>query len=179
MRSFAILFFSAAVPLYAAAAADAQPALVPIPQSDLRRSAREQIPQAFIGAWKLDPAASHYQTAAPKMQYRIFDYTKDGKFLCDYITLSAKGTQTAGNWAVPLDGTPGNEYTRPYGSTPFAVVTLKKQDETTLYLTAARFGKMFEAGTFTVSPDGNMLTFRYQQGAKQDVAVYRRWDMLN
>jgi hypothetical protein len=160
-------------------AALAQPALAPLSDAGVRRNAQEEIPPAFIGVWKLDLAASHYDTAAPKAQYRIFDYTAGGKFLCDYITLTAKGTQSSGNWAVQLDGAPGIEYTRNYGSTPFAIVTLKKQDESSLYLTAARYGKVFEAGTFTVSSDGNTLTFDYRQGDKKDVAVYRRWDMQN
>jgi hypothetical protein len=144
-----------------------------------RRDAWEQIPENFIGNWKLDLAASQYGTSAPKMQYRIFDYTVDGKFLCTYITRSAKDTYASGNWAVPLDGSPGPEYTRAYGSTPFAIVTLKKMDEATLHLTAARYGKVFEEGDFTISPDGNTLTFSYGQGDKHDTAVYRRWDMLN
>jgi hypothetical protein len=158
-------------------AALAQPVLAPLSDAGVRRNAQEEIPPAFIGVWKLDVAASHYDTPAPKAQYRIFDYTADGRFLCDYITLSAKGTQAAGNWAVHLDGTPGIEYTRAYGSTPYAVVTLKKQDESSLHLTATRYGKVFEAGTFSLSPDGNTLTFDYQQGEKSDHAVYHRWDM--
>jgi hypothetical protein len=164
-----------------AAAAGAQPAqtLAPLNDAGVRRSAWEQIPPGFIGNWKLDVAASKYGTAAPNMQYRIFDYTADGKFLCTYITLNAKGAFTSGNWAVPLDGTPGAEYTRAYGSTPFAIVTLKKEDESNLHLTAARYGKVFEEGSFTLSTDGNSLTFSYRQGDKQDQAVYRRWDMLN
>jgi hypothetical protein len=164
-----------------AAETGAQPAqpLAPLDDAGVRRSAWEQIPPGFIGNWKLDLAASQYATAAPQMQYRIFDYTADGKFLCTYITLTARGAFSSGNWAVPLDGMPGVEYTRAYGATPFAIVTLKKQDENNLHLRAARYGKVFEEGTFTLSPDGNTLTFSYHQGDKQDTAVYRRWDMLH
>jgi hypothetical protein len=156
----------------------AQP-LTPLNDAGVRRSAWEQIPAGFIGNWKLDPTVSKYGTAAPKMQYRIFDYTADGKFLCTYITLSAKGTFASGNWAVQLDGTPGVEYTRAYGSTPFAIVTLKTEDGDNLHLTAARYGRVFEEGTFTLSPDGDTLTFSYHQGDKVDSAVYHRWNMLN
>jgi len=56
---------------------------------------------------------------------------------------------------------------------------LKKVDENDLDLTAARFGKVFEVGTFTLAPDGNTLTFSYHQGDKQNTAVYHRWDMSN
>ena len=148
-------------------------------ETSVRRDAWEQIPPGFIGNWKLDPATSKYASAGPKMQYRIIDYTADGKFICTYITLSAGNSFASGNWAVQLDGSPGVEYTRAYGSTPYAIVTLKKQDENNLYLTAARAGKIFEEGTFTLSPDGNTLTFAYHQGGKQNTAVYRRWDLLN
>jgi hypothetical protein len=144
---------------------------------EVRRSALEVIPEALIGVWKLDPAASSYQTPAPQAQIRVFDYTRDGRLLCDYVTQLGNGKQTDGNWEVQLDGSPGIEYTRPYGSTPFAVVTLRKLSETALYLTAARFGKVFETGTFTISPDGGTLTFRYQQGARKDTAVYHRWNL--
>ena len=162
-------------------AAAAQPPLAPLNEGAMavRRNAGEQIPAAFIGNWKLDLAASKYGTAAPKMQYRIFDYTADGKFLCTYITRTAKDVFSSGNWAVQLDGSPGPEYTRNYGSTPFAIVTLKKVNETTLHLTAARFGKVFEEGDFTISPDGNTVTFDYGQGDKHDIAIYHRWDMMN
>ena len=165
----------AAVFILAASAAMAQPA----PRAEIRRNAQEQIPDGLIGAWKLDLVASKYEATAPKMQYRIFDYTHDGKLLVDYITLSANGAQAAGNWAVSLDGSEGLEYTRAYGSTPFAVVTLKKTDEATFNLTAARFGKVFETGTFTLSLDGNMLTFSFDADGKHNVAVYRRWNLLN
>jgi hypothetical protein len=167
--------------MFTTLAASAQQALAPFNESaaGVRRNAWEQTPAAFIGNWKLDVAASKYGTTAPKMQYRIFDYSADGKFMCTYITRSAKDTFASGNWAVSLDGTPGVEYTRNYGATPFAIVTLKKVNETTLHLTAARAGKVFEEGDFTISPDGNTMTFDYGQGDKHDTAVYHRWDMMN
>jgi hypothetical protein len=155
----------------------AQPATSGGSRDEVRRNAQEQTPEAIIGVWKLDLKASNFQTPPPKAQYRIFDYTRDGMFMCDYITLSATGSQTSGNWAVKLDGSEGIEYTRPYGSTPFAVVTLKKIDDTTLDLTAARFGKVFETGQFKIAPDA--LTFTYVSGGKTNVAVYRHWNMLD
>jgi hypothetical protein len=146
-------------------------------RTEVRRNAQEQTPEAIIGVWKLDLNDSKFESPAPKAQYRIFDYTRDGMFFCDYITLGANGTQTGGNWAVKLDGSDGLEYTRPYGSTPFAVVTLKKIDENTLDLTAARYGKVFETGQFKITPE--TLTFTYESGGKKNVAVYHRWNMEN
>lgn len=176
MRRLLLLLLMSLVPTIAWA----QPTpATPTSVADVRRSAWEQIPAGFVGNWKLDSAASKYDSTAPRMQYRIFDYTADGKFICTYITLSAKNRFASGNWAVQLDGSPGVEYTRAYGSTPYAIVTLKKQDENDLYLTAARAGKIFEEGTFTLSPDGNTLTFTYHQGDKQNTAIYRRWNMLD
>lgn len=145
----------------------------------VRRSALERIPQGLLGTWKLDRSASSYQTPAPKAQIRIFDYTRNGMLLVDYVTFFENGRQTDGNWSVRLDGSPGIEYTRPYGSTPFAVVTLKEVNATSFYLTAARFGKIFETGVFTLSQNDSVLTFRYQQGNRHDVAVYRRWNALD
>jgi hypothetical protein len=158
--------------------ASAQPATArPGGASEVRRNAEEQTPPAIIGTWKLDLQASKFEGNAPKAQYRIFDYTRDGMFMCTYITLNARGEQTSGNWAVKLDGSEGAEYTRPYGSTPFAMVTLKKADENTLDLTAARYGKVFETGQLKISPD--TVTFTYESGGRTTVAVYRRWNMLD
>jgi hypothetical protein len=156
----------------------AQPA-APAARDQVRRNAQEQLPEGLIGTWKLDLAASHYESTEPKMQYRLFYYTHDGKLLVDYITLNANGAQAAGNWAVTPDGSEGIEYTKAYGSTPYAVVTLKMRDETTFDLTAARYGKVFETGTFKLAPDSNTLTFTYESGGKTNVAVYRRWNMLD
>jgi len=157
--------------------ASAQPAAQRAGSAEVRRNAQEQTPPDIIGTWKLDLAASKFAGNAPKAQYRIFDYTRDGMFMCTYITLNASGQQTSGNWAVKLDGSEGAEYTRPYGSTPFAMVTLKKADENTLDLTAAKGGKVFETGQIKVSPD--TVTFTYEAGGKTNVAVYHRWNMLD
>jgi hypothetical protein len=145
--------------------------------TEVRRNAQEQTPADIIGVWKLDLQASKFEGNAPKAQYRIFDYTRDGMFMCMYITLNARGEQTSGIWAVKLDGSDGIKYTRPYGSTPFAIVTLKKVDENTLDLTAGRYGKVFETGQFKISPD--TLTFTYHAGGRTTVAVYHRWNMLD
>lgn len=178
MRSYtglALAFTLAAIPTaFAQAPARGVPA-----GTAIRRSALEVIPQGLLGTWKLDRAASSYQTPAPKAQVRIFDYTHDGMLLVEYVTFMPNGRQTDGNWSARLDGSPGIEYTRSYGSTPFAVVTLKQVNDTSFYLTAARYGKVFEAGTFTLSQNDSVLTFRYQQGNKHDVAVYRRWNTLD
>lgn len=145
----------------------------------VRKSAWEAAPEALIGNWKLDLAASKYETTPPKMQYRIFDYTADGMVLVHYLTLGANGAQSSGNWAVKLDGSEHVEYTRGYGSTPYAIVTLKKQDESTLYLTVARYGKVFHTGTFKLSPDGQTLTYNYTADGKTNNIIYRRWTMLD
>jgi hypothetical protein len=175
MTTLLRLAFAVALQLVPANSALAQSAAPRPPE--VRRSAQEQAPEALIGGWKLDLIASKYETTPPKAQYRIFDYTHDGMLLVHYLTLSANGAQASGNWAVQLDGSAHVEYTRGFGSTPFAVVTLMKQDDLTLYLTAARYGKVFETGTFTLTTDGQILTFNYTVDGKTNNAVYRRWNL--
>ena len=92
-RSFLfLLIFLVPVPAFAQA---------PAGEAGVRRSAWEQIPPGFIGNWKLDTAASKYASAAPRMQYRIIDYTADGKFICTYITLGARNSDSPAAPGLP------------------------------------------------------------------------------
>lgn len=155
--------------------ASAQTASPPV-----RTDAREQIPPALIGAWKLSLAESRFpEGRAPKMQYRIFDYTADGMLLVDYLTASASGTLTSGNWTSAFDGSWRAEYTRPYGSTPYAMVQLIKRDEFTLDLKAAKKGVVFETGQFVIAPDGKTLIFSFVAGGATTVAVYHPWNLTD
>lgn len=138
--------------------------------------ARAQIPPALIGTWKLDVTASKFPGNAPRAQFRTFDYTADGKLLVNFLGLSADGKQFAGHWAVQLDGTPGLEYTREDGPTPHNVITLRKIDNTTFDLTAARHGDVYLTGTFKLSPDGETLSWSYVVGSKEATYVYHRWN---
>lgn len=157
---------------------------VPAP-ANVRVDAREVIPPSLIGSWKLSLAESKYAdpSKAPKMQYRTFDYTADGMLLCDYITAAADGKQSSGNWTSSFDGVFRAEYTRAYGSTPFAMVTLVAKDPLTLSLKAAKHGVVFEWGDFTLSADGNTMTFVYYThgttGDLKNTAVYHRWNLIN
>jgi hypothetical protein len=52
------------------------------------------------------------------------------------------------------------------------------------YLTASKHGVLNETGTFTLSPDGETLTFDYVFiGGKYDgnhnTVVYHRWNMID
>ncbi len=146
----------------------------------LRRDAREQIPPALIGAWKLAPEESRFPAGkAPRMQYRIFDYTVDGMLLVDYLTATAIGSSTSGNWTSAFDGTWRPEYMRPYGATPYAMVQFVKKDERTFELKAMKNGVVFETGEFVLSPDGKIMTFTYQAGGSTTVAVYHPWDLVH
>src|SRR5690348_4346094 len=107
-----------------------------------RRDARENVPAALIGPWKVDLDASHYAgNTKPKVSVRTFQYTEDGKLLVTFLTVGANGAYSTAHWAVQVDGTPGNEYHSTAGSIPFNVVSLKKINETTLNLTVSRHGK--------------------------------------
>jgi hypothetical protein len=159
-------------PAFAAATAAGQ---APPP----RRDAREQAPASLIGGWKADMTASRYGANPPKAAYRFFEYTAEGKVLVTFMTLAANGNQSTGHWAVQLDGAPGIEYTRAYGSVPYNVVGLKKVDDQTFDLTVSRHGAVSITGQFKLSPDGQTLTYSYTYagGGEPTVVVYRRWDM--
>ncbi len=172
------LISTLAAALMASAAGAQTPAPAPAPAQ--RVDAREMIPPALIGAWKFSPAESHFPAGkAPVMQYRIFSYSADGMLLVDYLTLGANGAMSAGNWTSSFDGTPRVEYTRAYGSTPYAMVVLTMKDEHTFDLTAAKHGKVFETGQFVLAPDGKTLTFTYQAGGASFTAVYHPWNLVN
>lgn len=152
-----------------AASSDAAPA-------EVRRNAQEDIPPGLIGAWQLDLASSTLGKNAPKNDIRIFDYTHDGLLLCTHLTLDSHGVPTSGHWALNPDGGEGLEYTRPYGSTPFMVLILKKVGDTTFQITDMHNGKVFMTSTYKLEPDGNTLTLSRGTGDRKSVAVYRRWD---
>ncbi|NHO36106.1 hypothetical protein [Acetobacter fallax] len=146
----------------------------------MRLDAREQIPPSLIGAWKLSAGESRFpEGKAPRMQYRIFDYTEQGMLLVDYLTMTANGTLTSGNWTSAFDGSFRPEYMRPYGATPFAMVRLVKADDHTMDLVAMKNGVVFETGRLVIAPDGKTLTFTYQAGGKTSVAVYHPWDLIH
>jgi hypothetical protein len=175
MRFSLGLSLSAAVLLATAQVALAAPAPPGAPA--VRRDARESVPAALIGAWKVDLARSTYAGTPPRNHLRFFEYTADGKIMVTFMTLSATGAQSTGHWSVQVDGSPGIEYTRSYGSTPYNIVTLTKADEYTFNLTVARHGVMNQTGTFKLSPDGETLTYTYATGAGNTTVIYSRWDM--
>jgi hypothetical protein len=139
------------------------------------RDAREQVPAALIGPWKVDMAASTYAGTKPQAALRTFQYTEDGKVLVTFMTLGANGAYSTGHWAAHPDGTPGIEYHSSAGSIPYNVVSLKKVDETTLNLTVTRHGKVTLEAVYTLSADGKTLTYTYGDNR----LVYRRWDKMD
>lgn len=139
------------------------------------RDAREIIPAAMIGPWKVDLEASKYTGNKPRVALRTFAYTEGGKVLVTFMTVGANGNYSTGHWAVQADGTPGSEYHSSAGSIPYNVVSLKKVNETTLNLTVSRHGKVSIEAVYTISDDGKTLTYAY--GGNN--IVYRRWDKLD
>ncbi len=139
------------------------------------RDAREQVPAALIGPWKVDMEASRYAGNKPRAALRTFQYTADGKVLVTFMTYGANGSYSTGHWAAQVDGTPGIEYHSSAGAMPYNVVSFKKISETTLNLTVTRHGKVTLEAVYTLSADGKMLTYAYGDNS----IVYRRWDKMD
>ncbi len=139
------------------------------------RDAREQVPPALLGIWKVDMDSSTYSGSKPKVALRSFQYTQDGKVLVTFITLNAAGVYSTGHWAAQLDGTDAIEYHSSAGSIPYNVVRLTKLDERNLQLVVLRHGQVSMNATYQISEDGTTLTYKYGS----NVLVYRRWDQMN
>lgn len=138
-----------------------------------QRDPREIAPDALIGYWKADLAASTYPGAKPAAAYRSFAYTEGGKVLVTFVTRSADGRTTFGHWAAQMDGTPAIEYHSNGGSLPWNVVSWKPDAQGRLALTVARQGKPTIEAVYQLSADGKTLTYSYDK----TVVVYRRWTM--
>jgi hypothetical protein len=145
-----------------------------------RVDARERIPPALIGIWKLAPTESKFAPGkTPKAQVRIFSYTADAMLLVDYLTTGANGVQSAGNWTSALDGVERPEYMRVFGATPYAMVSFTIKDAYTFDLKASKAGKVFETGQFVLAQDGKTLTFTYEAGGTTTTAVYHPWNLVD
>lgn len=147
-------------------------------KADMRQaSAEEQAPEALLGAWKADVAASTYAGARPRENIRTFSYTAAGKVLITSLTLGANGRAAMLHWTVQLDGAPGDEFQSFNGSTPTNVVRLKKQDDTTLVMTVSKHGVVTLTGSFRLSADGKTLTYDYGGATGRNVIIYHKWDV--
>jgi len=159
--------------LLCAGAACAQTAAEP---DRVQRDARERVPAALLGTWKADIAASTYARTPPREHFRSFQYTADGKLMVSFLTLGATGAQSAGHWAVQLDGTPGLEYFAANGSTPYAEIRLTPVDDRTFTVTNARAGVQEATATYALSDEGRVLTItRTPVHGDRTVVVYHRW----
>jgi hypothetical protein len=139
------------------------------------RDAREQVPPALLGMWKVDIAASTYGGTKPKAALRSFQYTEGGKVLVTFMTLNAAGAYSSGHWAAQLDGTDGIEYHSSAGSIPYNIVRLTKVDERNLVLAVLRHGQETMSATYQLSEDGKTLTYAYGS----NILVYRKWEQMD
>lgn len=147
----------------------------PVTMSAEYRDAREQVPPALLGIWKVDMVSSTYSGTRPKAALRSFQYTQDGKVLVTFMTLTAAGVYSAGHWAAQLDGSDAIEYHSSAGSIPYNVVRLIKVDERNLQLTVLRHGQVSMSATYQISEDGATLTYKYGN----NVLVYKRWNQMD
>ena len=136
--------------------------------------ALQQVPNALLGPWKADIAASHYTDPPPRKALRFFSYTEGGKVLVSFMTLNAKGQFSSGHWAAQVDGTPAVEYHSQGGSIPFNVVYFTKTDDYNYHLVVKRNGKLEITADYSLSKDGKTLSYRY--GGTE--VIYHRWDMM-
>jgi len=132
------------------------------------------VPEALIGMWKADLAASTFPGPAPKAMLRSFAYSEEGKVLVSFASHNAQGVVSSGHWAAQADGTPGIEYHSSAKSVPYNVVSWRMAGEGRLELTVSRHGEVAGTGVYQLSPDGETLTYTYGEMT----VVYRRWDML-
>jgi hypothetical protein len=139
------------------------------------RDARDLVPAALIGPWKADLKASTFAANPPRAQVRTFQYTADGRVLVTFYTVTADGNYVTGHWAAYADGSPSIEYHNSQPSIPYNVVALKKINDTTLTVTATRYGKVNVESQYVISPDGQTLTYTFGK----NVTVYRRWDKMD
>lgn len=138
--------------------------------------ARDQAPAALIGPWKLDLAASTSPDRPQfKSEVRTFQYTAEGRVLVTFMRVQADGSYITGHWAAFADGTPTVEFRGELGSVVWAVVTLKKLNDTTLDVTAMRYGKITVESQYVLSADGKTLTYTLGKNKM----VYRRWDGMD
>jgi hypothetical protein len=141
------------------------------------RDARDEAPPALIGPWKLDLEASSWPPERPafRSEVRTFQYTAEGRVLVTFMRVQADGSYITGHWAAYSDGTPTVEYRGEWGSVVWAVVSLKKLNDTALNVTATRYGKVTVESQYVLSPDGKTLTYTLGKNKM----VYRRWDTMN
>ena len=156
-----------------AVTASALPQVVVAAEGLPQRDPREIAPDALIGYWKADLAASTFPGPKPAAAYRSFAYTEGGRVLVSFVSRSADGKTTFGHWAAQIDGTPSIEYHSSGGALPWNVVAWKPDGQGRLALTVSRQGKPTIEATYQLSVDGKTLTYRYGK----TVVVYRRWTM--
>ena len=176
MRRLGLSLLAAAT-LLAAAPAFAQPTAPAAPP--VRNDARELLPAALIGIWKVDFAASKYPGNPPKEHLRIFQYTEDAKLLVTFMTIGANGNQSAGHWAVNVDGSPGVEYHTNYGGIAYNVVNFTKVDDYNYNLLVSRKGVPDLKATYKLAQDGKTLTYVYGNAngsGTTTTVVYKRWE---
>jgi hypothetical protein len=143
----------------------------------LVRDAREQVPAGMLGIWKVDPALS--KPSRPDMtQMRSFSLTQDGKLMVAFMSVDAAGKQSWGHWWLQVDGvTQGYEYRNDNGSTPIAVIQLRKVDQYTYDLTNTVAGVQASKTLYAFSPDFKTFTLTRAPGTPNAaVSVFRKWD---
>ena len=111
-----------------------------------------QAQASFAGTWELDRFKSVYEPAATQPQRRVLTLEVKAD---DIVSRAQTWRGDAVNEVVITAKLDGKEY--PVPNQP-ATVTFKRSNPTTIVRTAMLSGKLSETQTWTVSPDGKVLT---------------------
>jgi hypothetical protein len=111
-----------------------------------------QAQASFAGTWELDRFKSVYEPAATQPQRRVLTLEVKGD---DIVSKASTWRGDAVNDVTITAKLDGREY--PVPNQP-ATVTFKRSNATTLVRQAMIGGKLSETQTWTLSPDGKVLT---------------------
>jgi hypothetical protein len=114
----------------------------------------------LVGTWVLNVAKSKWESGTPvKGEIRTIDHSFDGMFLVARTRHEANGTTTVGHWVCKMDDQFYPEFSRALGTTPVAWLAFKRTDPHNVQIRVRHDGVVDGSGSFSVSPDGKVLTY--------------------
>ena len=124
-----------------------------------------QAQASFAGTWELDRFKSVYEPATTQPQRRVLTLETKGE---DIVSKAQTWRGDAVNEVTITAKLDGKEY--PVPNQP-ATVAFKRSNPTTIVRTAHLNGKLSETQTWTVSPDGKVLTITSEGTDAQGTAI--------
>ena len=133
--------------------------------ADSRALAQRKDP--LVGNWELDLAKSTFDGAAPARRMVMFDTVPNG--LKETITTTTAGNAEVTYHLVYTAKFDGKDYPADVASA-FDTVSIKRVDARTIERMGKVKGQVVQTETYTVSPDGKMLTVK-QGGSNNGVPL--------